>query len=625
MRVWFYVACALVLVASLAACHGPVHRPGEEYLDKLRFEGNHHISDKDLKEGLALERTEKRGGAPDPYTVQLDTDRVRGHYARKGYLGADVRSRIDRTGLAAIVVFTIDEGVRATTKFDLQGLPDGEPGKQLAKKIRGAIALEEGKPFDYDAYDLAKPALLGVVEDAGYAHAKLDAQVIVDRGNHQAVVTLVYVLGPICRFGEVKIEGVNGDLAESVDQRETFVPGDQYSTSAIAETQRALYAMNRFSTVRIQPDKSGNGDIIPVTISVSPGSRHQVTLGGGFGLDPLDYELRLRAGYTITGWPRPLYSAGVDLRPAYALLREDGQYEPRIRALASLQRMDLVNPFVTGEVDAGYNYLVVESYTTYGPVAKLGLTTPLISQRFKVRAGWRMQFDSFRDINPLIDATAQKNFGLDQSQRIGAYEQTVSLDLRDTPLETKAGAYFETRFTEGTALAGGALTFFEVVPEARAYVPIYSTVLAARVRVGSISGDVPVTERFYAGGAASNRGFGERQLAPTFSGIYNGNLISVPFGGTSLIDTSFEVRQLLGHIRNIGVGGVAFLDGGDVTETWSELDPKNLLWSAGVGLRALTIVGAIRADFGYRLNRTGAEDPAPGSHYAFHLSLGEAF
>ena len=617
-------ACRLVLVVAAVGCHGaPPHRPGEEYLSKLVFDGNHAISDKDLKLGLALERTEQRGGAPDPYSIQLDTERVRGHYARRGYLDVDVRSRVERNGLAETVVFQIEEGVRARVKLDIQGL-DQAGTKELEKKVRDALPLHDGDEFDYDKYDLAKPALVNAIEDAGYAHVKLDAEVVVDRPNHRAVIQLVYDTGPLCRFGEVKIEGVNGQLAEAVDQREDFVPGDRYSTSAIITTQRALYGMNRFSTVRITPDKSG-GDIIPVTVTVATAAAHQTTLGGGFGLDPLTYEVRFRAGYTVTGWPGPLWASGVDLRPAYALSRTDSAYEPRIRALATMQRTDFVNPFVIAQVDAGYNYLVVEGYTTYGPLARLGLITPLITQKLKLRVGWRMQYDAFRNVSPLLDAALQHAVGLDSKQLIGAYEQTVSFDLRDNPLETTNGAYLEARFTEGTKAAGGDLNFFEAVPEIRLYYDLFGTVLAARARVGVISGDVPVSERFYAGGASSQRGFGERQLAPTVSGVVNGTLIAIPFGGSALIDSSIEVRHRLGQIKTIGVGGVAFLDAGDVTQTVAELDPFHLHYAAGLGLRLLTIVGAVRLDLGYRLNRTTAEDPEPTGRYAFHLSLGEAF
>jgi len=68
-----------------------------------------------------------------------------------------------------------------------------------------------------------------------------------------------------------------------------------------------------------------------------------------------------------------------------------------------------------------------------------------------------------------------------------------------------------------------------------------------------------------------------------------------------------------------------FLDGADVTSQVSQLDLGNLNWAAGGGLRLFTIVGAIRFDVGYRLNRTGPLEPEPNSHYAFHLSIGEAF
>ncbi len=608
------VACVLV------ACHGPVHRPGEEFVAKLRFEGNRAISDDDLKRGLALERSEKHGGPPDPYSVSLDTDRIRGHYARRGFLDASVRARVDRVGLAATVVFEIEEGTRATTRIVIQGLPEGD----LENKVRAALPLADGKPFDYDAYDLAKPALLEVVENAGYAHVKLDAQVVVDRAHHAAVVQLIYDTGPLCKFGGVRLQGVNGDLATAIDEREAFAAGDRYSTDALHETQRAIYAMNRFSTVRIAPDKT-DGDIIPITISVSLGARHETTLGGGFGLDPVTYEARLRAGYQLTGWPGPLWTAGVDLRPAYDVQHDFTDYEPRIRALATLQRMDCLFPLATAEISAGYNYLIVEGYTSYGPLARLALTTPIVTQRVKLRVGWRMEYDQFLNISGLIDETLQHAIGLDSKQLIGAYEQTIALDLRDNPLETRAGTYLESHFTEGTKAAGGDLHFFEVVPELRVFAPISSAVIAVRARAGLITGEVPVSERFYAGGASSQRGFSERQLAPSVSGIVDGNLYAIPYGGAAMFDSSIELRQSLGSVRGIGVGGVTFLDAGDVTDTVHELDLGHLHYAAGFGLRLLTVVGAVRVDVGYRLNRTTAEDPEPDSHYAFHLSLGEAF
>jgi outer membrane translocation and assembly module TamA len=165
----------------------------------------------------------------------------------------------------------------------------------------------------------------------------------------------------------------------------------------------------------------------------------------------------------------------------------------------------------------------------------------------------------------------------------------------------------------------------QIVPDLRGYLPIWkprSAVLAGRVRTGVIYGDIPVTERFFSGGASSMRGFGERGLAPF---VIDAEGDEIPYGGGGLLEVGLEARMLLGQIRKIPIGGVLFLDGGDVTERLSQIDINNLHWAAGVGVRAHTLVGPIRADLGYRLNRTGPMEPSAGSHFAFHLSLGEAF
>jgi translocation and assembly module TamA len=108
-------------------------------------------------------------------------------------------------------------------------------------------------------------------------------------------------------------------------------------------------------------------------------------------------------------------------------------------------------------------------------------------------------------------------------------------------------------------------------------------------------------------------------------GEVDGDNRYVPYGGAAMLETGIEARIPLTTWRKIGIGSVVFLDGGDVAEERSQIDPMNLYWAAGVGLRFKTIVGPVRTDLGYRINRTGPMDASPGSHFAFHLSLGEAF
>jgi outer membrane translocation and assembly module TamA len=136
---------------------------------------------------------------------------------------------------------------------------------------------------------------------------------------------------------------------------------------------------------------------------------------------------------------------------------------------------------------------------------------------------------------------------------------------------------------------------------------------------------VPATERFFAGGAESQRGFSERQMSPSITGDVMGNTVTIPFGGTGLLETGVEARIPLTTLRGMPLGGVVFLDGGDNEEKPSQLNFARLNWAPGLGLRLKTAIGPVRFDVGYRVNRTGPMDPAPGSPFAFHLSLGEAF
>jgi len=613
-------ACPLALSAITACHHAPPHKPGEEWLKSIKFEGNKEISDADLLSGLALHRTLEAGQAPDPYQIQVDTDRLRGQYARAGYFEADVQARVERDRDALTVIYSIHEGKRASTRVTIAGLPK-DPAVSIAD-VRAQLPLAIGAPFDYQVYEDSKIKLLGVLQDAGYAHAKLDAKVVEDIATHTALIQLTYTPGPKCRFGTVSVQGAGGELRAAILDRLHFTSGEVYSNRAITASQREIYGMGRFSTVQVQPDP-GEGDVVDMTVAVAQSAAHQVTLGGGFGIDPISYEVRARAGYEVTGWPMPLDTFRIDLQPAYAYLRTRGSLEPRIRARARIERQDLFFTYATGYAEAGYDYLTYEAFTEYGPEARLGYEVRLGTPHLRLRVGYLIHRYGFR--NPLIPPALQMEIGLDRPELVGAFEESMIADFRDHPVEPRLGIYGEIKVTEATKYAGSDYTSRQVIPELRGYVPIGPTVLAARARYGAIFGEVPPTERFYAGGATSQRGFAERALSPSVPGLVNGRMTTVPYGGAGLIDSSVELRFPLATIRKMPLGGAVFLDGGDVTERPAELDVMNLQWAAGAGLRMVTIVGPVRADIGYRLNRTGPDDPQPGSTYAFHLSLGEAF
>lgn len=609
-------------VMFVIACHAGAspRRPGEEFLEAVHLRGNDHLDDASIINGLGVHRAETAGHAVDPYLVSLDVDRIKGLYYRRGFLEVAVAAKTERHGDAATVTFNIVEGPRAATKVAIAGLPSDVP----VERIRSLIHLADGAPFEYGAVIGLDAIALDVVQNAGYAHAKLVAQLLADRDAHVVTIDLAFTPGAKCVFGELTFNGLDDGLREAVMRRITIRKGDQYSNFAVLQTRAAIYGLQRFSTVRVEPTPD-DSNVVPVSVSLSEGANHEVKLGGGFGLDPVTMEVRGRAAYEIKGFPFPLDTLNLELRPAYALLRHGGDYEPRIRAIARLERQDFLMTGAKGYLEGGYDYLTVEAYTSYGPRGALGVMAPLGNYHFQLRLGWAIEGIRFRDVEPLIDRPLAHELGIDHFERVGAFNQGLIVDYRDNHIEPRLGFYAELRAAEGGSYAAGGYAYQKLDPEVRGYLPVGPVTLAAKAQLGAIFGDVPPTERYFAGGASSQRGFSERQLSPFVAGVVNDAYRSIPYGGAAMLETGVEARFPIWHVRKMPLNGVVFVDGGDVTDATSDLDLAHLNWAAGVGLRLLTIIGPARLDVGYRLNRTGPLDPEPYSKFAVHISLGEAF
>ena len=618
---------ALAAIILLAACgHAPpVHRPGESFVAAIEFHGNHAIKDDDLLAGMALEHAYAEGRGVDPYELQQDTQRIEGLYDRRGYFSVRVTARVDRQGLAETPVFTIDEGARASlARVEISGLPD-DPAIS-ADRIRRLVPIADGAPFDYDAYDDAKRSLLLAVEDVGYARAKLNATVIADRAHREAVIRLEYAPGPRCVFGAVMVRGVEGPLATAALARAPITPGARYSTTAIAAARGAIYDMGRFATVGVDPELEGGGTVIPVTIELAmPDKHNEIHAGLGVGIDQLQYLLQPHIGYSRPGWPESLTTFAADATLGVAVTRASNTAEPRVQSGVTLTRIDLGRPRLTGQVALQYQYLAVEAYTSTGPRVRLGLTTPIGIPQVQAHVGAEARYLRFYSISSIVDTATRAQIHIDAPEKVAAFDESLVADFRDDPFEPRSGWYAAMRAEQGLPAFPGAAQFVELAPDLRGYLPLWRFVLSAHARLGAFWGEVPATERFYGGGASSQRGFAERALSPSATSIVNGNEASVVIGGAGEIETGAELRTTVYEVKGIPLLAAIFLDGGDVTSRVDALDPTNLHWAAGGGLRFASKYGTARIDVGYRLNRYGPGEPEPGSRRSILLGFGEAF
>ncbi|MBK9030632.1 MAG: BamA/TamA family outer membrane protein [Myxococcales bacterium] len=610
----------LVVAVAVAGCGGHarmVPKTGRA-IGQVELVDARSVDRGDVLGGLGLIYARDQGQPFGRFLVAQDERRIASYYVRRGFFAASVTSTVTTTATRADVTFTVVEGARARlVRVDVVGLPPD--ARVSAAALRAQVPLADGAPFDYTAYDEATPRLPEVLRAAGYARAKVDGVVLADRARAEAVIRLTVTLGPLAHFGQVELRDVPAGLEEAVAARVEFAPGEPYRPAALETTRTALYGLGRFALVRVEPDRDED-DVVDVTITVAEAPRHDLRLGGGVGLNPLALELRGLAQYGVAAWPWPLTTTRLELRPALVIHRDDRTRSPRVDAVATLDRLDLIRPRYSGAIEGGFSYLEVEAYASYGPRARLSVRSPSYADVVQASVGWQLGLTAYTNLAAVLDDALIARLGLDGVDRIGAFDQSVVVDLRDDRLAPRRGAYLEVRAEEGTVAAGGALTYLRLIPDLRGYVSLGSVTAAARVRAGVLTGDGPVTRRFFGGGANGYRGLPERQLAP-FAGVGSAQ---VPYGGTGLLEVSGELRFPLPRLP-YDLAGVAFLDGGDVPDDWAAIALDHLHWAAGLGLRLPTLIGAVRLDVAYRLTRTGAGEPRPGERWTFHLSVGEAF
>jgi translocation and assembly module TamA len=617
--------CALLVL--LAACGGaqlPVHKGPDDYLAAVKIEGNKALATSYLLPRLALTAAINRRSIDD-YNLLLDTQRITTAYQKLGYFAVDVQARQERKGNALTVIFAVTEGPRAHSRVQIAGLPDDVS----FDAARAVIPIADGESFDYDKYDAAKDPLLHLLLDAGYAHAEVEGSVIADRAHALATIRFAINTGPHTKFGEITVAGAEGLLADSVVARIAFSAGEPYSQSKLDATQAAIYGTGLFASVRVESDRDNLDVVVPVKITVVTITKNEVTAGGGFGLDPLTYNARLRAGWMRHDFLTPLTTLNVDLRPEYAVERETCDFAAlfsckrdfRGRLLGTLTQQDLVFPDVKGEVEGGLDYIVWEPFAVLGAHVRVGLSSKFFGTKLQARVGWQFGVYDFPDV--FVDKPTQALLGIDHVNYVGAYTGALVLDLRDKPIEPTRGFYAELRVTKGTPYALGDFSYVEVNSDLRGFVPLGPTVLAVRGRVGAIVGDVPATERFFGGGISSMRGFGQRRLSPYAPSQFDGNLL--PIGGAGLLEGSVELRFPLGSPYGLDLGGVAFLDAGNVTLSASQLDPLDLFLATGVGVRWLSPIGAVGLDVGFRLNKHTSDEPGSEETIVPQIAVSEAF
>jgi len=250
-----------------------------------------------------------------------------------------------------------------------------------------------------------------------------------------------------------------------------------------------------------------------------------------------------------------------------------------------------------------------------------------------------------------------------ETVRVGLLSGTYIQDRRDDPTNATRGLFTTMDLSLANGAWGSEADFFRFLGQNSTYHRLRGRVILARTlqlgmiiptgsfakgisKIGGVFNPdprIPLSERFFSGGANTHRGFPINQAGP------RDPVTGFPIGGGALLLNSTELRFPL---RWQNIGGVLFHDAGNV---YSELDNLSLngvqksttqnglrvfdydymTHAVGIGLRYRTPIGPVRLDFGYSINppRFMVENQAAGttsqiqriSHFQFHFSVGQTF
>ncbi|MFH0900924.1 MAG: BamA/TamA family outer membrane protein [Pseudomonadota bacterium] len=632
---------------STTATSLPVEHGGSErHLDssksrvigRVTIEGNHAFSDRIIVAGLATRPPRgllsRSRAAFDPLALRMDEERIENFYRERGYLSARVEDVVVRPGdgNSVDVSFVVDEGAGATRIATVTIIVNAPLQRGVdAAGLRRMTGLETGTILVYSQYLGARHRLHAALVETGYLHARVKGSVLVDRDARVANIRFDLDPGPLVRFGAVSVEGRDVVPASSIAARIAWKQGEVFTPDALGRTQTNLYRLGVFSSVVLDfPDEAGAATL-PITIKLALARQHELRLGGGIVVDRSRADVQARCRYVVRNWQAPLLTLSLDARPGYTLLpghtlRRGFSGE----LLAAIRKDDFLVPLLGFSLAGAYELRVLELFSTVGPRGDLSLVRSFLRQRLTISAGWELSYFSIVEGVPGIAAA----IGAQESYRLGSYRQELLFDGRDSRSDPGLAMLARLSLEEAGRLAAGRADYVKMTPEIHGYVPLSGRLLAAGyLRMGRVLDTswerVPITQRYFGGGATGHRGFGYRRLSPMVE-LDDGRL--VPVGGTTLVEASGELRTRLMRMGGQWIGLTFFVDAGDVTQHSAQLDLPRLHWATGLGLTYETIAGPLRFDVGIRLNRLERErsgqvelNPDPGRRFALHFSLGEPF
>lgn len=473
------------------------------------------------------------------------------------------------------------------------------PDPKTATSAAEALDLRPGAPGQAARVIAAEGRAVSTVQKRGYADAVAEPrEVIVDHADSTVRPTYRIAAGRLVRLDGLDVTQGGRTNPAWLDQLAPWTSGDTYDPDDVAELERRLLDTGVYDsvTVALAPAEKATSDgLRPVVVSLA--EREPRTIEGG-----ASYETSEGFGVNAR-WTHYNRFRRADTLALY------GQYADRDSRLG----VDLSLPHwrraqQTLRTGAAAYRVRTDAYDETGA----GVTADVTRRYGRT---------SYVTVGASVDVTRTEELQDGALTTLGRDLVTVGLlsdvllDRSNDPLDPTRGWRVSARLEPTYILGDTSLPYLRAVAQGTYYQSLDDedrTVLAGRLRMGRILNgtvsQIPASQRFYAGGGGSVRGFPYQAVGPRRDD-------GTPRGGVSLVEASFEVRRDITDTWGVAL----FVDAGAVGSS-GVFDFDDLATGAGIGIRYNLGFAPIRVDIATPVTRRRNE-PA----IQIYLSIGQSF
>ena len=601
-----------------------------------------------------------------------DAARLEEHYRRRGFTQVQVEPVVIPAAgggapVPAEVRFEVSEGVRTLVgDVTIAGgsvIPESE--------LRAAVSSAPGQPYYQPQVAVDRDGLVLQYLNRGYRNALVDAVVTFSPDRRTADVRFTIAEGPQVFVDHVLVVGNESTSAATIRREIVLKPGMPLGYADLAESQRRISALGLFRRVRITELDHGSVNHRDLLVTVEEAPATTIGYGGG-----LEGGQRLRrdepGGPAVEVFelaPRGFFEYGrrnlfgrnqsinlfgrASLRTRASTTDvQPGEEEPTgytlrdYRALGTFRAPRAFGMFgdllFTGFLEQGLRSSF--NFTRRGARVELArrLSSSLsVAGRYVIERTklFEERFDP--SDQPLIDR-------LFPQIRLSTASASVFRDTRDDALGPTRGMLVGVDAVVALRALGSEVGFVKSFAQGFVYRQLPGSrgiVLAAGARLGLANGferpvprrdgngdpvpgpdgqpdedvvdELPASERFFAGGDTSVRGFALDRLGTTETIDRNG----FPKGGNAVVVLNAELRIPMWR----DLGAVTFVDAGNVFNRVGDFAIGEIRPTSGVGLRYRSPIGPLRVDLGFKLDRRMLPTGVPEPRTELHISLGQAF